>query len=69
MVHFHVQLHHLIHVEWLHAARDRRPQRVANEIPRMMVAEKLWIILEDRALAGLLHVHLHRQQALFAHFV
>ena len=69
VMHFHVQLHHLVHVERLHAAGDGRAQRVADKVAGVMVVEKLGIILEDDALGGLFHVHLDGQQALFAHLV
>jgi hypothetical protein len=68
-MHLHVQLHHLIHVERIHAPGDGHAQRVADKLPRMMVGEKLRIFLEDRALLGLLDIHLHAQQSLLAHLV
>ena len=57
MMHLHVQLHHLIHVERLHAAGDGHAQRVADKVPGMMVVEELGIVFEEFALLRLFHVH------------
>ncbi len=68
-MHLHIQLHHLVHVKGLDTPGNGGPQRVAHKLQRVMVAEKLGVILEDRAFLGLFHVHLHAQQTLFAHLV
>ena len=69
MVHLHVQFHHLVHIERLHASSDGRTKRVAQKIHRVMVFEKLRIVLENRTLLGFLNIHLHAQQSLFAYLI
>jgi hypothetical protein len=69
VMHFHVELHHLVHVERLHAAGDGHAQRIADKVQRVVVAEKVRIVLEDAALLGLLDVVFDAQQPLFADLV
>ena len=32
VMHFHIEFHHLVHVEWFNAAGDGRAQRVAHKV-------------------------------------
>jgi hypothetical protein len=65
VMHFHVQLHHLVHIERLHASRDRHPHRVADEIHRVMILHELGILRENRALVRPFNVRLDGHQAFF----
>ncbi len=56
MLHLHVEVHHLVHVEGVHAAGDHHPHGVAHELAQMMVLHKFRVGLEDGALFRLLDV-------------
>ncbi len=65
MRHFHVEVHHLVEIERIDAARHRHAQRVADKVPRVMVLEKLWILGKHRALVRFFDIGLNRQQSIF----
>ncbi len=56
VLHFHVEVHHLVHVEGIHAAGDHHAHGVAHELAQMVVLQEIRIGLEDGALLRLLHV-------------
>ena len=68
-MHFHVEFHHLVHIERLHAAGDGRTQCVADKVFGVMIVEEIRIVLEDGAFLRLFDVVLDAEQALFAHLV
>jgi hypothetical protein len=61
MLHLHVEVHHLIHVEGFHPARNYHAQRVAHKVPRVFVVHKLGIRFQNLALFRLFHVSFNRQ--------
>ena len=63
VVHLHVEIHHLVDIERIHASRHRHPHRVADKVARMMVLREERILVEDRALLRLLDVRLQRHQS------
>ncbi len=69
VVHFHVELHHLVHVEGLDAAGDGGAQGVADKVAGVMVIEELGVVFEDGAFLGLFDVHFDAEQAFFADLV
>ena len=48
VVDFHVEFHHLVHVEGLDAAGDGDAQGVADEVQRVVVLEEVRVFREDR---------------------
>ncbi len=64
--HLHIQLHHLVHVEGLHASGDCRAQRVADEVQRMMVRDERGVPGDDLTLGRLLHIVLDADETFLA---
>jgi hypothetical protein len=50
MVHFHVQLHHLVDVERFGSAECRHPYPVADEVHHVMIFQQFRILGNQRAL-------------------
>ena len=69
MGNLHVEVHHLVQVERIDAPGDRHAQRVADEVPGVMVLEKLWILGKYRALVRLFDIGLNRQQSVLSRLV
>src|SRR5258707_81699 len=66
MVHIHVQLHHLIHIERLDATTGGHADGVADKIQGVMVFEKFWILGENGAFVWCIAVGFQRHQSFLA---
>jgi hypothetical protein len=65
VVHLHIQLHHLVHIERFHSSASRHSNRVAHKRQRVMIFHKLRIFGEYRALVRRIAVGLQRHQSFF----
>src|SRR6266851_9293848 len=68
MMHFHVQIQHLIQLESVDAG-DCHAQGVANKVTNVMMLQELRPGRQNRTLVGLFHVALKGHQSLLARFV
>ena len=68
MVHFEIELHHLVDIEGFHPTGDGHAHGVAHKGGHMVVFQKGRIFGEDRAFFGFLDVGFDRDQTFFASF-
>ena len=65
MVRLHIDLHHLIDFVRTDSPGDRHAQRIAHEIQRVVVFQKLGVFGEKRAFPWIVNISLEFRKSLF----
>ena len=66
VVDVHVALHYRIELEMTHASRDRRAQRIANKVQRVMILDQRRILRKQRALSRIVDIGFQLVHAILA---
>ena len=62
----HVGVEHLVQIKDLDTSADGHAHRVANKIAQMMIADKFFVLGEERTLGRIFDVSFERDQTFFA---